>query len=494
MASEQFKRCVHPCPRYITGGDAHSLCVYCLGVQHARAALEGAACEMCEALPIRVLRSRLACFDEHGQARVPQGSGPAYVEAMRRLRSWGSQRDLAEESENAEAFSRSPSAGPAASESGVGARAAVSPTRDQVPVLELSTSEEGDVLSIDADDRDLSTPSRGLGYEELVEVVTRAVARLNISWPQHEQETQVTSKMDERYLQRRSQPHRRGLPFFPDLHKEISRTWERPHSSRISSPNVIDYSNVMGARDMGYGKMPKVEEALASYLSPESASSLKTPVLPSKPCRETSALVGRAYMAAGRAGSCLHSMAILQAYQADLLKDLDEGEGPTPEDVAELRKAADLSLRATREAASAIGRSMAAMVATERHLWLNLSGIKEKDRSFLLDAPLSASGLFGDAVNSVVDRFQESRKQSAAFQQYLPRKAKAKSSRGGQSNQPQPSASSSHRAEQKESVSSRAPPPGSWQQRKRSQKPKSSSQRGDLRDVIQAKRTSEKRS
>ncbi|KAG1957233.1 rho GDP-dissociation inhibitor [Pimephales promelas] len=83
----------------------------------------------------------------------------------------GSQRDLAEESENAEAFSRSPSAGPAASESGVGARAAVSPTRDQVPVLELSTSEEGDVLSIDADDRDLSTPSRGLGYEELVEVV-----------------------------------------------------------------------------------------------------------------------------------------------------------------------------------------------------------------------------------------------------------------------------------------------------------------------------------
>ncbi len=163
--------------------------------------------------------------------------------------------------------------------------------------------------------------------------------------------------------------------------------------------------------------MPRVEEALASYLSPDVASSLKAPVLPTKPCRVTSSLVGRAYMAAGRAGACLHTMALMQAYQADFLKDLDEGEGPTPGDLAELRRAADLSLRVTKETARAIGRSMAAMVATERHLWLNLSGIKEKDRAFLLDAPISPSGLFGDAVNMVVDRFQEAKKQSAAFKQ-----------------------------------------------------------------------------
>ncbi len=40
---------------------------------------------------------------------------------------------------------------------------------------------------------------------------------------------------------------------------------------------------------------------------------------------------------------------------------------------------------------------MAAMVAMERHVWLNLSGIKKKDRAFLLDAPISPSVLFGDA-------------------------------------------------------------------------------------------------
>ncbi len=86
MASGQFKRCVHPCPRFLTSGDTHQLCVHCLGVQHARAALEGAACADCEALPIRVLRSRLAVFNEAGQAHAPRSSGPASAEAARRLR------------------------------------------------------------------------------------------------------------------------------------------------------------------------------------------------------------------------------------------------------------------------------------------------------------------------------------------------------------------------------------------------------------------------
>ncbi len=42
-SKQQFRLCVPPCPRYITGGDAHSLCVVCLGAKHAESALEGAA-------------------------------------------------------------------------------------------------------------------------------------------------------------------------------------------------------------------------------------------------------------------------------------------------------------------------------------------------------------------------------------------------------------------------------------------------------------------
>ncbi len=59
------------------------------------------------------------------------------------------------------------------------------------------------------------------------------------------------------------------------------------------------------------------------------------PLLPSKPCRTTSALIGKPYIAAGQAGMTLHTMAILQAYQADVLKEMDEGTGLTPEAVKE---------------------------------------------------------------------------------------------------------------------------------------------------------------
>lgn len=39
-----------------------------------------------------------------------------------------------------------------------------------------------------------------------------------------------------------------------------------------------------------------------------------------------------------------------------------------------------------------------ALIVTEMHLCLNLSELKEKDKSFLLDALVLPTGLFGTAV------------------------------------------------------------------------------------------------
>ncbi len=140
-------------------------------------------------------------------------------------------------------------------------------------------------------------------------------------------------------------------------------------------------------RESGYERMPPVEE-----------TSLKVPSLPYKPLQDTSRLNGRVYAAAGQAVASLHTMAVLQAYQADLLKDLDNGQGLSPDEVAELRRTTDLALRATKQAATAMGRSMAAMVVTERHLWVNLADLEKKEKGFLLDAPISPSELFGMSV------------------------------------------------------------------------------------------------
>ncbi len=68
------------------------------------------------------------------------------------------------------------------------------------------------------------------------------------------------------------------------------------------------------------------------YLSPGGVSFLKAPVLPTKPLRTSSALVGKAY----------------QANQAGLLKEMDEGEDIRNDDIAELCKATYLLLRPQR--------------------------------------------------------------------------------------------------------------------------------------------------
>ncbi|KAI2656086.1 Transposon Ty3-G Gag-Pol polyprotein [Labeo rohita] len=272
-------------------------------------------------------------------------------------------------------------------------------------------------------------------------------------------------------------------PFFGDLHDELARSWSKPYSSRVFVPSTSIYSTIVDSQARGYMMMPQVEETLAGYLSPGSSSSLKKPMLPTKPCRLTSSLVGKAYQAAGQAGASLHTMAVLQAYQADLLKDLSTGGTIDEEAFLELRRATDLSLRATKQTARAIGRSMAAMVSTERHLWLNLTGIKERDRSFLLDAPVSPSGLFGDAVNSVVTRFREARRHEEAFVRFLPRRAQAS---GPSATQSRPGLVSLRRDVQKESVASRAPPRKDWGAARRT--PQSALKRPDLRSILTKKR------
>ncbi len=149
--------------------------------------------------------------------------------------------------------------------------------------------------------------------------------------------------------------------------------------------------------------MPQLDESVAAHLCPPTAIGWKAKAShPSKPCRTTSALAGRSYASAGQAASALHSMAVLQVYQAKLHSAVDESE-PDPATLRELRSATDLALRATKTTAQAIGRSMASLVVLERHLWLTLTEIKDADRVSFLDAPISPSGLFGPAVKGFAE-------------------------------------------------------------------------------------------
>ncbi len=96
--------------------------------------------------------------------------------------------------------------------------------------------------------------------------------------------------------------------------------------------------------------MPPLDKSVAAHLCPPTAIAWKARAShPSKPCRATSALAGHAYSVAGQVALALHSMAVLQVFQAKMLSSEEAGL-----DVASLRdqrSATDLTLRATKATA-----------------------------------------------------------------------------------------------------------------------------------------------
>lgn len=66
-----------------------------------------------------------------------------------------------------------------------------------------------------------------------------------------------------------------------------------------------------------------------------------------RPCQVTWRVVGNLYEVVDQADGALHTMEVLQIYQAKLLRDLDQGKGLSHEAVTELHWSTDLTLRAT---------------------------------------------------------------------------------------------------------------------------------------------------
>ncbi len=257
---------------------------------------------------------------------------------------------------------------------------------------------------------------------ELFRVLSKVVEELDLEWSPPEEPSR--SRLDEWFLPgRRQAPQQRPSPFFPEVHDELTRSWRSPYSARLRTSASSALTTVDGTEEKGYERMPQLDESVAAHLCPPTAIGWKAKAShPSKPCRTTSALAGRSYASAGQAASALHSMAVLQVYQAKLLSAVDESE-PDPATLRELRSATDLALRATKTTAQAIGRSMASLVVLERHLWLTLTEIKDADRVSFLDAPISPSGLFGPAVKGFAERFTEAQKVSQAMRHFLPKRS-----------------------------------------------------------------------
>lgn len=117
--------------------------------------------------------------------------------------------------------------------------------------------------------------------------------------------------------------------------------------------------------------------------------------------------MAKAYSAA----SALHAMALLQVYQAKVLKDMQEGSA----DPGLMQE-----LCVTKVTAQSLGQTMSTLVVQERHLWLNLAEIRDDDKVHFLDSSISQASLFGNAVENFAQQFSAVQQQTEASKHILP--------------------------------------------------------------------------
>ena len=424
-----FCLCVSGCGRYLGSQDGHKRCLVCLGIEHAEAAFVDESCTHCGKMTIAELRSRLLFLQRGGvPVPLPRSNPP------QRVASGSDMGDLritvsASPSGNQPPRSPHPSHAPQPVEpplekAGPSSRCVPvvsfgAPCEDQ---MSIAASEGGSDFS--AGDDSAPLPPSGVSTvpetdPEMMAMLSRAANGVGLVW--NPPPCPEPSRLDDWYLgvARAGSQQPTPVPFFPEVHEELTGTWTAPFTARNRSGGSSSLTTLDGGAAKGYTRIPPVERAVAMQLCPNSTWRGE-PCLPSRACKYSSDLTGKAYKACGEAASAVHAMALLQVHQAKALKNLHEG-GHDPQVLQELRIATDLALHATKVTARSVGRAMSTMVVQERHLWLCLADMRESDKLRLLNSPVSQTGLFGGAVENFAQQFSAVQKQTEAIRHILPR-------------------------------------------------------------------------
>ncbi len=250
----------------------------------------------------------------------------------------GTAKDLSAEVEMGTALSLPLPDRFSASSQGWEARAAFFSAPIEAQTLQLSDSDELDVVSANARDTE-DSPPQSRAYEELVKVVTRAVEKLSIDWPAERSSRSFKRQLDERFLPSHAQPQHRGFAIF--VHTEVWRSWGRPVSYRVYSTQTSHYSSIYSIK-----KSMVMKRCLRGEIALELSSYPLDPRYYSLSQWERHQHWWERLIQRLVRQQHVYTLSLLQAYQAELLADLDEGKGIGPNAVCELRRATDMSLRA----------------------------------------------------------------------------------------------------------------------------------------------------
>lgn len=424
METDQDSARLCTCGNKISSKDTHQVCSACLGLEHARAALDNpGSCSHCARFTAKSLRRRLArqaslserdpALNEPATAAHQLG---AAAQADPSPMTWGSALDLHPD-----------------------------PLEEDTLLLDYEEEESfGEDFLVSEDDEDDSSfvpPSQIESFppttqtrddsgaaqpplsSDLHDVCKRAAERLDIPWPPVAAEA-PRSRYEGKKLPQAKRAARQLLPVFPELLEEVSVSWkDHPFSSKnpIFGASSLDFVDM---DRLGMARMPQMEPMVAAHLHPKlSATSTRPPAHPSKSDRFQSTMTERAYRAAALSVRALNVTSMLTAYQAELFEDMSNVPNPAVWD--DITTVSDICLRVQRCAVQAMGKCMAMLVLQERARWLNLTNLSDKEREDILDMPVVPEGIFGSALASMQQRCEAKKREDEALQLCLPRKVPA---------------------------------------------------------------------
>ncbi len=303
-----FRPCPSGCSRFLSADDGHDRCLQCLGRRHAEAAFVDDSCVCCGRMSMIFARlslkglapsaatradlsgsSRGSPADALGDLRVtvrasPPGTPPRTSYSSRSEHPVQFPGDFAGLSHGAPSIS-------------FGA-----PSVDR-----MSIAASGDGFTSSEDEGAVRLPPSGVVATaapdpELTAMLARAAVSIGLEV--NRPPSPEPSRLDDWFLTagRGSQPRPAPVPFFPEVHEELTSSWMAPFTARSRSSASSVLTTLDGGVARGYAGIPQVERAVAVHLCPRNAATWRNrPRLPSKACKLTAALAAKAYSAAGQA-------------------------------------------------------------------------------------------------------------------------------------------------------------------------------------------------
>ncbi len=137
----------------------------------------------------------------------------------------------------------------------------------------MSIATSGDGLTSSEDEGAVGLPPSGVVATAAPDpelTATLARAAVSIGLEVNRLPSPEPSRLDDWFLGagRSSQPRPAPVPFFPEVHEELTKSWMATYMARSHSSGSSILTTLDGGVARGYAGIPQVERAIAVHLCP----------------------------------------------------------------------------------------------------------------------------------------------------------------------------------------------------------------------------------